>query len=276
MSKNRLPNYLTTERGICIAKRTLSKNYPEHAHDYFEIEYIISGKGIVYINEEPYELKPGTACFFTPVDFETIEVHEDITLLNISFTEEWVDSDTVFELIFSAVIQDYSLPLTDRLLEEYDSKTKYNDIVIKSILNIALTDIVRHIKTQNSTLTKKLPVSIRRGLLYMRQHFSEQITLEAVANHAYLHPVYFSSLFRETMDISFSKYLMNVRLEYAKRLLINSKKSVTEICYMSGFTSLSHFLRCFKSAFGTSPKKYRERNAEKTSAFSEPIDYPVE
>ena len=107
----------------------------------------------------------------------------------------------------------------------------------------------------------------------MRQHFSEQITLETVANQAYLHPVYFSSLFRETMDVSFSKYLMNMRLYYAKRLLINSANSVTEICYMSGFTSLSHFLRCFKIIFGTTPKKYREQNIDKTSAFSKAQDY---
>ena len=273
MPKNRLPNYLTTERGICITKRTLSKNYPEHAHDYFEIEYILSGKGTVYINEEPYELKSGTACFFTPVDFEAIEVEEAITLLNISFSEEWADPDTVFELIFPAIIQNYSLPLANRLLEEYDSQAKYNDIVIKNILNIALTDIVRYIKTHNSTLAKKLPVAIRRGLLYMRQHFNEEITLDAVANQAYLHPVYFSTLFREVMGVRFSKYLMDMRLEYAKRLLINSKKSITEICYMSGFTSLSHFLRCFKDAYGTSPKKYREQNMDKISAFSKPIDY---
>lgn len=273
MSKNRLPNFLTTERGICITKRTLSESYPEHAHDYFEIEYIISGKGTVYINEEPYELKPGTVCFFTPVDFQSIELEDTITLLNISFSEDWTDSDTVFELIFPAIIQNYSLPLADRLLEEYNSKSKYNDIVIKNILNIVLTDIVRYMKTHNSTITKKLPISIRRGLLYMRQHFNEEITLDAVAHHAFLHPVYFSSLFRETMGVRFSKYLMDMRLEYAKRLLINSKKSVTEICYMSGFTSLSHFLRCFKNAYNTSPKKYREQNLDKISAFSKAQDY---
>ena len=275
MSKNRLPNYLTTERGICITKRTLSENYPEHAHDYFEIEYIISGKGTVYLNEEPYELKPGTACFFTPVDFESIIVTEDITLLNISFSEEWVDSDIVFELIFPAVIQNYSLPLVNRLLEEYNSKTKYNDIVIKNILNITLTDIARYIKNHNSTVAKKLPVAIRRGLLYMRRHFNEEITLETVANQAYLHPVYFSSLFRDAMGITFSKYLMDMRLQYAKRLLINSKNSVTEICYMSGFTSLSHFLRCFKSAYDISPKKYREQNIDKVSVFFKPQDYTL-
>lgn len=273
MQKNRLPNFLTTERGICITKRTISENYPEHAHDYFEIEYIISGKGTVYINEEPYELKSGTLCFFTPVDFQSIETEEDITLLNISFSEEWANSDIVFELIFPAIFQNYSLPLASRLLEEYNSKTKYNDIVIKNILNIVLTDIVRYIKTHNSTLAKKLPIAIRRGLLYMRQHFNEGITLEAVASQAYLHPVYFSSLFRETMGVRFSKYLMDMRLEYAKRLLINSKHSITEICYMSGFTSLSHFLRCFKTAYGTSPKKYREQNADKTSVFSKSMDY---
>ena len=273
MSKNRLPNFLTTERGICITKRTLSDNYPEHAHDYFEIEYILSGKGRVYINDEPYELKPKTLCFFTPVDFEMIEAEENITLLNISFTEEWVDKDTVFELIFPAIIHDYTLPLTDRLIEEYNSKIKYNDIVIKNILNIVLTDIARQIKKHTTTLAKKLPIAIRRGLLYMRRHFNEEISLEAVANQAYLHPVYFSSLFKETMGVRFSKYLMDMRLEYAKRLLINSKSSVTEICYMSGFTSLSHFLRCFKTAFGTSPKKYRMHNTEKTSAFTKAEDY---
>ena len=50
MLKNMLPSYLTTTKGISITKRTL-RAYPEHSHDFFEIEYILSGSGTLILND---------------------------------------------------------------------------------------------------------------------------------------------------------------------------------------------------------------------------------
>lgn len=273
MPTNRLPNFLTTQRGICVTQRTLSEDFPEHAHDYFEIEYVLSGKGTLFLNDTPYPFESGTLSFFTPVDFQAIKVESDITLLNISFTESWVDADIAFQLISPAVISGYNFPMYERFVEEYNSENKYNDIVVKGILNTVLCDITRNIKKEKSENHKKLPVAIRRSLLYIHQNFTRDISLQAVSKNSFLHPVYFSKLFCDTMDMTFSQYLSGIRLEYAKRLLVNSDFTVTQICYMSGFSSLSHFLRCFKASYGATPKSYRTQNKEKRASFEKPEDY---
>ena len=57
--------------------------------------------------------------------------------------------------------------------------------------------------------------------------------------------------------MGFSKYLSDMRLRRAERMLAETELSVTEICLECGYGNLSHFLRVFKSAYNATPTEYR-------------------
>jgi AraC-like DNA-binding protein len=93
---------------------------------------------------------------------------------------------------------------------------------------------------------------------YVLAHFQENINRDHMAEMVNLSPGYFSNLFRAEAGMSFSDYLIQVRIESAKSLLRRFELSVEAISKRCGFHSLAHFSRTFKDRCGLSPLKYRK------------------
>ena len=93
---------------------------------------------------------------------------------------------------------------------------------------------------------------------YVLAHFQENTNRDKMAEMVNLSPGYFSNLFRAEVGMSFSDYLIQVRIENAKRLLRRFDLSVEAISKQCGFNSLAHFSRTFKDRCGLSPLKYRK------------------
>jgi len=93
---------------------------------------------------------------------------------------------------------------------------------------------------------------------FVLAHFSENINRDKMAETVNLSPGYFSNLFRSEVGMSFSDYLIQVRVENAKSLLRRFDLSVDAISRKCGFNSLAHFSRTFKDRCGLSPLKYRK------------------
>lgn len=93
---------------------------------------------------------------------------------------------------------------------------------------------------------------------YVLEHFNENINRDKMAERVNLSPGYFSNLFRSEVGMSFSDYLIQVRIENAKSLLRRFDLSVEAISKKCGFNSLAHFSRTFKDRCGRSPLKYRK------------------
>ena len=93
---------------------------------------------------------------------------------------------------------------------------------------------------------------------YVLAHFHENINRDKMAEMVNLSPGYFSNLFRQEVGMSFSDYLIQVRVENAKSLLRRFDLSVDAISKRCGFHSLAHFSRTFKDRCGMSPLKFRK------------------
>jgi AraC-like DNA-binding protein len=93
---------------------------------------------------------------------------------------------------------------------------------------------------------------------YVLQNFKENINRDRMADMVSLSPGYFSNLFRVETGMSFSDYLIQIRIDNAKRLLRRFDLSVEEVSKECGFNSLAHFSRTFKDRCGVPPLKYRK------------------
>jgi AraC-like DNA-binding protein len=93
---------------------------------------------------------------------------------------------------------------------------------------------------------------------FVLAHYSENINRDKMADMVNLSPGYFSNLFRSEVGMSFSDYLIQVRIENAKSLLRRFDLSVEAISKKCGFNSLAHFSRTFKDRCGLSPLKFRK------------------
>ncbi len=102
------------------------------------------------------------------------------------------------------------------------------------------------------------PESTQRGLLYIHHHSRQRLTLEEAAQQACLPPNYFSERFHTLVGISFQRYLQELRLHFAARLLAASTLPVSQVLLAAGFRDQTHLGRAFKMLYHVSPREYRQ------------------
>jgi AraC-like DNA-binding protein len=99
---------------------------------------------------------------------------------------------------------------------------------------------------------------IDEALDLMARNFTQDLDVEKVAKKVNLSPSHFRHLFRETTRQPFNKYLVSMRLEKARELLLQTQIPVTEVAETVGFRSPAHFSRAFHKRFGTAPSALRQ------------------
>ena len=102
-------------------------------------------------------------------------------------------------------------------------------------------------------------------------HAQEGLTLSAAAEHAFVSPSAISTLFTQFWGVTFSEYLLQVRLHYACRAVTDSSQSITHIALDHGFQNTNTFIRQFRTYFHKTPGQYRQKAAsgKPTSSFDD-------
>ncbi len=97
---------------------------------------------------------------------------------------------------------------------------------------------------------------------YVMKNFREKISLDEVAEIANMTPSSFSRYFKTHANKTFSDFLSEIRIGHACKLLLEKETDIAEICYESGFQTLSNFNRQFKSVTAYNPLAYRKKYAD--------------
>jgi AraC family transcriptional regulator len=100
---------------------------------------------------------------------------------------------------------------------------------------------------------------LRRVLEYMQAHLDQELSLAALAAVARMSPYYFSRLFKQSTGLSPHQYILQQRIAWATRLLVEPQLSVAAIAYRVGFASQAHFTAIFRRWVGTTPRQYRHQ-----------------
>ena len=101
------------------------------------------------------------------------------------------------------------------------------------------------------------PPVITKAKQFIRENYTEDLSLGQVAAAVHTSIFYFCKLFSKATGTTFTEFVSRTRIEKAKNLLLNPNLRVSEIAYEVGFQSLTHFNRVFKKVIGESPTEYR-------------------
>ena len=114
--------------------------------------------------------------------------------------------------------------------------------------------------------------AVERAIQTMYTHLHELLTLEDLASVACLSPSHFTRVFRRLIGIPPGEFLTALRFQMARRLLLTTPLSVTDICFEVGYTSTGSFTSRFTHLVGLSPRLLRQR----AHTFEPPASEPAE
>lgn len=92
---------------------------------------------------------------------------------------------------------------------------------------------------------------------YIKNNYAQKLSLEAAAKMVNMSVISFSRLIKQRTGKSYVEFVNEIRLGYATRWLIETNKSVSEICFACGFNNISNFNRIFKKKQGCTPSAFR-------------------
>lgn len=122
-----------------------------------------------------------------------------------------------------------------------------------SLVKQRFREIVSAVVTSKSSECKKIVREVEETI---KARYNEKITLESIAKRYFINPSYFSQVFKAKTGDSFSSYLMRVRMDKAKELLLLNKFKVYQVAELVGYDSEHHFCHMFKKYAGVSPGDY--------------------
>ncbi|MBQ1264360.1 MAG: AraC family transcriptional regulator [Oscillospiraceae bacterium] len=249
------------EQGCSTNRQTIDA-YGNHWHDFYEIEVIVEGEGTYWYNGAEQTRRKGDITLLTPADFHMMKGKGKFTVINVEVGAQWL-SPKMHKMMCAPDFMKFR-HLSDReftqfcaaielLEQEYES----NGPCIGALLEYIFSRFA-HNKQQSTAddAGKECASGIMCAVSYMEQHFREKITLEMLSQVSGYHPTYFSKMFRKVTGENYIDRLTTLRVNYAK-MLLKREIPVSDVCFASGFGSLSNFSAVFKKRCGMSPMEYR-------------------
>lgn len=147
-----------------------------------------------------------------------------------------------------------------------DKRYVYQELIRRNLFSVEDLEIymLKHIEQFIIARCPKLSSnnSIRSAIQYIRQNSDKDLSLAAVAERELLSVTYFSSLFKQCVNLNFKEYLTRIRLRKAKNLLEKNKYRVYEVARMSGFRDEKYFSKVFQRHVGMTPRDFMKHSVE--------------
>ncbi len=149
-------------------------------------------------------------------------------------------------------------PQFDAMLTIYNSQEKYSQFILKNMLqNLVLTIYREKLPFRGGDIQlTSFNEQILKAMFYIEQNLAGDLSLNTVAASVSLSPSHFSRLFKNSVGVSFSDYVTDSRLQYAKVLLAKEHLSIGEIAERTGFNNSNYFSTTFKKHNNMTPKEY--------------------
>lgn len=235
------------------------------------LHYVTRGRGIYQIGERKYPvsegqfflIEPDTLTFYQAdrldpwsylwIGFGGTDVPGllyDLGLNNCQPVGECTHGEELKEIVFS-------------MLRHTKASTE-NLYYLQGQLYHFFAVLAKGIAADEAMDDSRENTHLQNAICYIRNHYSQKITVEDIARHLALNRSYLYSLFKKNLGISPKEFLTKFRVSRGKELLILTRLSIEEIALDCGYSSALAFGKAFKQTMGMTPSHYRSRNRKDT------------
>jgi len=236
----------------------------------FPLEYKNEEIGAIYTGQILTE-KPTEALFDSVYPgIEHLGIRFEL-LKNAFMATKVVDKEKLlFGIKLLSLMSHYIVSVEDEMYLQREVFEKDRDILRHENENIKLQNELQNLRISVLEYGKEAEKSgdsknshiVTKAQLFIKSNYHKNIRLSDVASAVYLSPNYFSTIFKELSGYTFSNYLMKVRMQVAKKLLLKSDLPIKSIVFKVGFDDYNYFNRQFKRIEGIPPAKFRKNHLE--------------
>ena len=263
-------------------KDSYPKEVALHHHDFYEIYFFLSGNVQYNIESRSYLLTPGDVLLISPM-----ELHQPM------FTAEHKPYERIVLWIDKQYLEGLSLPgqelyrcfdtsipghsnllrpegvarqfltfLLEQLMAELGKEEPYREISALTYLVQVLIHLNRlALQNRQAEQTSGQETAVYNILGYINDHYSEDLSLDFLANTFFVSKYHLSREFQRLVGTSVHRYLVQKRLVMAKQMLSMGIPS-SDVYQQCGFADYSNFYRAFKAEYQISPKEFVTRLKE--------------
>ena len=254
-----------------------------HYHDFIEILYCTDGVLEVYLNGTKYIFKKSEMIIINSNEIHSIYSCDEgknryivvKVLPELLYSNEQSIAEAKYFLLFMSgnstqqkifpgnKLDNTDLPNAFAEIEREYSAGKYGfELSVKLNIFKIFLYIVREYEKNGNSVSTAIDENVAKHLCnvldYMETNYANPINMKEVAEMCFVSYNYFSKVFKNFIGKSFNEYLIDIRMRHAKKLLVSSNMSVTEIAQGTGFGTTSYFIEAFKKRTGTTPVAFRK------------------
>lgn len=254
--------------------------YPLHQHKEYELNFIENGKGVRRIvGDSVEEIGDYELVLIGGEDLEHVWEQgncrsTDIREITIQFPGDIFGSGLLSRNQFASIKRmlaraghGLSFPLASimKIYSVLDTIASEQERFIQFLkflyilYELSVSDDSRVLASSSFAHSAKSTESrrVQKVKQYIDDNYSKPLKLADLADLVGMSPVAFSRFFRRRTDRTLSDYIVDIRLGHAARMLVDTTKNVSEICYECGFNNLSNFNRTFKAKRNYTPREFR-------------------
>jgi AraC family transcriptional regulator len=199
----------------------------------------------------------------TPEPFESMAVFIELPLLQRAMEEVFGADAAQAQLRDVSAFTDVALDsLMERLRDEL-MRPQASPLFVQGIAQAIAIHLARNYSVTVEEPRRGSPslpgYKLRQIRDWMAEHVAEEFNLARLAAQAGLSKFHFQRLFKSATGVSPSRYQINLRMDVARRLLRETKKSVVDVAFDVGYANPSHFAQLFRRETGLSPSDYRRQ-----------------
>lgn len=254
-----------------------------HFHPHYQLFTVVEGTGTRFIGDDIRHFEAGDTVFLGPNmphlwRSDRAYFERDTTLqtqgIVVYFTEDFLGKDFFEKPEMYALKQlmtksrqglDIQNDMKRTLVEgltELVTLSGFDGILklLSMLQKLAQSNDYQFITSIDYENTYKISETERMRLVheYVMKHYKEKISLSEVAALANMAEAAFCRYFKSRTNKTFSDFVSEIRIGHACKLLMDTKISIAQVCYESGYNTVSNFNCQFKSIKGTSPKQYQK------------------
>lgn len=245
-----------------------------HHHDFYEIYFFLSGRVEYRVEGRIFTLEPGDLLLINPREFhqplykEASEYERIVLWIDKAYLESLCVNGADLAQCFDTDKPDHSNILRTSAVQRSTVTSYLSEIINESYgtgfgCEISATGALLRLLVEinrmalqkiNSAQPFKDTPLVSQILAYIGEHYSEDLSLEKLAQKFYVSKYHLSHEFSKAVGTSVYKYIMLKRLQIAKQMLAEGAAPVT-VCHGCGFGDYANFYRAFKAEYGISPKE---------------------